>query len=415
MNWSEFYQQQATLTAEAFYKKLGKVSKIENNAADLGQIIALIQKQSPYLRVRLIKVAAKNRVRFSFEQLLQIVILIPWRNRRLLNQMVTNVNSHLTETELTKLMTYPICHDAVANYLRCCIKRREHYSFAFLQLLFQNLSNGNMFNKAVEAGAIGLTEAEIFALAPRLQKNVLEHVWRRSGLKLDAAALTKLSTARKKRAADPFEREARQTNVQNQLVQYCQDGNPLICRVFHIGRLKAFLCRHGLTEIEPVDITAEFNPKDIVYYEMLIRAVAAASQSPAVKNEAERQIEQYLNRGIYDESTGKPEMPESRASSVYAGEDDGDEDYDYDDDGYDDYDDYDGVDDDGGLLTGLAAAAVTKYTRDHRQHGAACTCPKCVGNKEHYGYRYGRWYYGHNHTDGCETGEDNCDGGSWLD
>ena len=106
MNWSEFYQQQATLTAEAFYKKLGKVSKIENNAADLGQIIALIQKQSPYLRVRLIKVAAKNRVRFSFEQLLQIVILIPWRNRRLLNQMVTNVNSHLTETELTKPVSY---------------------------------------------------------------------------------------------------------------------------------------------------------------------------------------------------------------------------------------------------------------------------------------------------------------------
>lgn len=36
-----------------------------------------------------------------------------------------------------------------------------------------------------------------------------------------------------------------------------------------------------------------------------------------------------------------------------------------------------------------------------RCNGACANCPP------HYGYRYGRWYYGHHHTHGCELGGGN--------
>ena len=35
----------------------------------------------------------------------------------------------------------------------------------------------------------------------------------------------------------------------------------------------------------------------------------------------------------------------------------------------------------------------------------------CANGKPHYGYRYGRWYYGHNHVEGCEYGDSTCSGG----
>ena len=41
----------------------------------------------------------------------------------------------------------------------------------------------------------------------------------------------------------------------------------------------------------------------------------------------------------------------------------------------------------------------------HRCNGDCANCPP------HYGYRYGRWYYGNNHTEGCEFGGNNCNGG----
>ena len=46
------------------------------------------------------------------------------------------------------------------------------------------------------------------------------------------------------------------------------------------------------------------------------------------------------------------------------------------------------------LLTGLASPA----NKSHYCNGDCANCPP------HYGYRYGRWYYGHGHQGGCERG-----------
>lgn len=41
-----------------------------------------------------------------------------------------------------------------------------------------------------------------------------------------------------------------------------------------------------------------------------------------------------------------------------------------------------------------------------------CRCTgDCANCPPHYGYRYGRWYYGHGHTHGCEFGGNKGDGG----
>jgi hypothetical protein len=44
------------------------------------------------------------------------------------------------------------------------------------------------------------------------------------------------------------------------------------------------------------------------------------------------------------------------------------------------------------------------------QHSGRCEgdCSKCPA---HYGYRHGRWYYGHDHSEGCEFGGNKCGGG----
>jgi len=48
--------------------------------------------------------------------------------------------------------------------------------------------------------------------------------------------------------------------------------------------------------------------------------------------------------------------------------------------------------------------------RDHRQHPGHCT-GDCANCPPHYGYRYGRWYYGHDHVHGCEFGGNKGGGG----
>lgn len=35
----------------------------------------------------------------------------------------------------------------------------------------------------------------------------------------------------------------------------------------------------------------------------------------------------------------------------------------------------------------------------------------CENCPPHYGYRYGRWYYGHHHIEGCERGGNDASGG----
>lgn len=46
----------------------------------------------------------------------------------------------------------------------------------------------------------------------------------------------------------------------------------------------------------------------------------------------------------------------------------------------------------------------------HKKHNGKCD-GDCANCPPHYGYRYGGWYYGHSHTEGCEFGGNKCDGG----
>ena len=51
------------------------------------------------------------------------------------------------------------------------------------------------------------------------------------------------------------------------------------------------------------------------------------------------------------------------------------------------------------LALGLGLAGKSSTHKHNRQCSGDCAnCPA------HYGYRYGRWYYGHHHTHGCEFG-----------
>ena len=43
------------------------------------------------------------------------------------------------------------------------------------------------------------------------------------------------------------------------------------------------------------------------------------------------------------------------------------------------------------------------------RHPGHCT-GDCANCPPHYGYRYGRWYYGHGHQHGCEFGGNKGDG-----
>lgn len=45
-----------------------------------------------------------------------------------------------------------------------------------------------------------------------------------------------------------------------------------------------------------------------------------------------------------------------------------------------------------------------------KKHNGRCD-GDCANCPPHYGYRYGRWYYGHSHTEGCEFGGNKNDGG----
>ena len=49
-------------------------------------------------------------------------------------------------------------------------------------------------------------------------------------------------------------------------------------------------------------------------------------------------------------------------------------------------------------LLGIASDAGSRRSHPGRCTGDCSNCPA------HYGYRYGRWYYGHHHTHGCEFG-----------
>lgn len=66
-----------------------------------------------------------------------------------------------------------------------------------------------------------------------------------------------------------------------------------------------------------------------------------------------------------------------------------------------------------GFFTKIAMAAgivgSMSQRGPHQRAGRRCD-GDCANCPPHYGYRYGRWYYGHNHTEGCQFGG-NCGGG----
>ena len=50
-----------------------------------------------------------------------------------------------------------------------------------------------------------------------------------------------------------------------------------------------------------------------------------------------------------------------------------------------------------------AIAGVNMVSSSSQQHNSRCN-GDCAHCPPHYGYRYGRWYYGHDHVHGCEFG-----------
>lgn len=59
------------------------------------------------------------------------------------------------------------------------------------------------------------------------------------------------------------------------------------------------------------------------------------------------------------------------------------------------------------LLAGIGIAGA--LSSSHTGHPGRCT-GDCANCPPHYGYRYGRWYYGHGHQHGCEFGGNKGDG-----
>lgn len=56
-----------------------------------------------------------------------------------------------------------------------------------------------------------------------------------------------------------------------------------------------------------------------------------------------------------------------------------------------------------GFFTALALGLGLNGKSKPHKHNGKCT-GDCANCPAHYGYRYGRWYYGHHHTHGCEFG-----------
>ena len=54
-----------------------------------------------------------------------------------------------------------------------------------------------------------------------------------------------------------------------------------------------------------------------------------------------------------------------------------------------------------GALIGIGNGLAKAHARKKDPHRCDGDCDNCPA---HYGYRYGRWYYGHGHQHGCERG-----------
>lgn len=56
-----------------------------------------------------------------------------------------------------------------------------------------------------------------------------------------------------------------------------------------------------------------------------------------------------------------------------------------------------------GTLLAVLGAAGSIDNSSQQRHNVRCN-GDCANCPPHYGYRYGRWYYGHDHVHGCEFG-----------
>ena len=56
-----------------------------------------------------------------------------------------------------------------------------------------------------------------------------------------------------------------------------------------------------------------------------------------------------------------------------------------------------------GTLFAVLGAASSIDNSSQQRHNGRCN-GDCANCPPHYGYRYGRWYYGHDHVHGCEFG-----------
>ena len=57
----------------------------------------------------------------------------------------------------------------------------------------------------------------------------------------------------------------------------------------------------------------------------------------------------------------------------------------------------------------IAIGVAGSFDSKQHKHPGRCT-GDCANCPPHYGYRYGRWYYGHGHVHGCEFGGNKGDG-----
>lgn len=57
----------------------------------------------------------------------------------------------------------------------------------------------------------------------------------------------------------------------------------------------------------------------------------------------------------------------------------------------------------GALTAILAGSDAGTFSNQGKRHNGRCN-GDCANCPPHYGYRYGRWYYGHDHVHGCEFG-----------
>ena len=62
-----------------------------------------------------------------------------------------------------------------------------------------------------------------------------------------------------------------------------------------------------------------------------------------------------------------------------------------------------------GILFAILAAFGSVSGSKKKGHNGRCN-GDCANCPPHYGYRYGRWYYGHDHVYGCEFGGNKCSG-----